>query len=125
MNLGTCDDLLDIVSTCQKELDRGGELALVQINFSAKFERFNHGGLVLKLQEGGVGSMILKGFQFFLSNRTHKVKKDGECTSSMDVASGVFQGSVLGPLLFLMFISEIPRLLQNVLVVFADDFTLL
>ena len=52
--LGTCDALLDIVCAGQLELDRGGELALVQIDFSAAFDRVNHGGLVFKLQEAGV-----------------------------------------------------------------------
>ena len=47
--LGTCDALLDIICAGQIELDRGGELALVQIDFSAAFGRVNHGGLVFKL----------------------------------------------------------------------------
>ena len=45
--LGTCDALLDIVCAGQLELDRGGELALVQIDFSAAFDRVNHGALCL------------------------------------------------------------------------------
>ena len=64
--LGTCDALLDIVYAGQLELDRGGELALVQIDFSAAFDRVNHGGLVFKLWEAGVGGLILKAFQNFL-----------------------------------------------------------
>ena len=46
-------------------LDSGGELALVQIDFSAAFDRVNHGGLLLKLREAVVGGMILKVFQDF------------------------------------------------------------
>ena len=100
--MGTCDALLDIVSTGQMELDRGGELALVQIDFSAAFDKVNHGGLVFKLQEAGVGGMILKVFQIFLSSRTERVKIgkiDGVCSSSIDVVSGITQGSILYPLL--------------------------
>ena len=63
--LGTCDALLDIVCAGQLELDRGGELALVQIDFSAAFDRVNHVGLVFKLREAGVGGLILKVFQNF------------------------------------------------------------
>ena len=51
------------------ELDRSGELALVQIDFSAAFDKVNHGGLGFKLREAGVGGMILKVFQNFLSSR--------------------------------------------------------
>ena len=50
-SLGTCDALLDIVCAGQMVLDRGGELALVQIDFSAAFDRVNHGDLVFKLRE--------------------------------------------------------------------------
>ena len=123
--LGTCDALLDIVCAGQLELDRGGELALVQIDFSAAFDRVNHGGLVFKLREAGVGGLILKVFQNFLSSRTQRVKVDGVFSSSIDVVSGVPQGSVLGPLLFLLYIGDLPRLLQNELVGYADDTTLL
>ena len=64
-SLGTCDALLDIVCAGQMELDRNGELALIQIDFSAAFDRVNHGGLVFKLQEAGVCGMILKVFKNF------------------------------------------------------------
>ena len=122
---GTCDALLDIVCAGQLELDRGGELALVQIDFSAAFDRVNHGGLVFKLREAGVGGLIFKGFQNFLSSCTQRVKVDGVFSSSIDVVSGVPQDSVLGPLLFLLYIADLPRLLQNELVGYADDSTLL
>ena len=123
--LGTCDALLDIVCAGQLELDRAGELALVQIDFSAAFDRVNHGDLVFKLREAGVSGLILKVFQNFLSSRTQRVKVDGVFSSSIDVVSGVPQGSVFGPLLFLLYIVDLPRLLQNELVGYADDSTLL
>ena len=79
-------------------------------------------GLVFKLREAGVGGMILKVFQIFLSSRTQRVKV---CSSSIDVVSGVPQSSVLGPLLFLLYIADLPGLLQIVLVGYVDDSTLL
>ena len=93
--LRTCDALLDIVCAGQLELDRGGELALIQIDFSAAFDRVNHGGLVFKLWEAGVGGLILKVFQNFLSSCTQRVKVDGVCSSSIDIVFGVPQGIVV------------------------------
>ena len=124
-SLGICDALQDNFSAGQMELDRGVELALVQIDFSAAFDRVNHRGLVFKLREAGVREMILKVFQNFLSSLTQKVMVDGVCSSSIAVISGVPQGSILGPLLFLLYIADLPGLLQNVLVGYADDSTLL
>ena len=58
-------------------------------------------------------------FQNFLSSRTQRIKVDGVFSSSIDVVFGVTQGSVLGPLLFLLYIADLPRLLQNELVGYA------
>ena len=80
---------------------------------------------MFKLREAGVGGLILKVFLNFLSSRTQRVKVDGVFSSSIDVVSGVPQGSVLGPLLFLLYIADLLRLLQNELVGYADDSTLL
>ena len=78
-----------------------------------------------KLREAGVGGLILKVFQNYLSSRTQRIKVDGVWSSSIDIVSGVTQGSVLGPLLFLLYIDDLPMLLQNELVGYADDSTLL
>ena len=78
---------------------------------------------MFKLREAGVGGLILKVFLNFLSSHTQRVKVDGVCSSSIDVVCGVPQDSVLGPLLFLLYIADLPRLLQNELVGYADDST--
>ena len=119
--LGTCDALLDIVCAGQLELDRGGELALVQIDFSAAFDRVNHGGLVFKLREAGVGGLILRVFQNFLSSRTQRVKVDGVCLVQVLMSYHVCHRVVFNePLLFKLYIDDLPRLLQNELVGYAD-----
>ena len=102
-SLGTCDALVNIFCAGQMELDRGGELALVQIDFSPAFGRINHGGLVFKLWEAGVGRMILKVFQ----NILRELRVDGVCSSSIEIVSGVPHSSVLGPLLFLLNIADL------------------
>ena len=75
-------------------LNRFGEFAFVQIDFSAAFDRINHEVLVFKLREARVGGLILKVFHNLLSSRTQRVKVDGVCSSSIDVVSGVPQSIV-------------------------------
>ena len=57
----------------------------------------------------------------FLIGRKHKVCVDGECSSWARVNSGIQQGSVLGPTLFVIFINDMPNAIKNSCVFFADD----
>ena len=64
----------------------------------------------------------LSGFQiFFLYNRTHKVLVGGQTSDSTAVLSGVLQGTVLGPLLFLCYIDDLPRSIKSKVRMYADD----
>ena len=123
--LGTCDALLTVNDICQKALDAGQEVRLVQIDFSAAFDRVNHAGITYKLQEVGIGGSVLKILQEYLSNRSQTVFVDGQPSRSVDVVSGVPQGSVLGPLMFNIYTRELSSILENIFVGYADDSTLL
>ena len=68
--MGTCDALLDFVRAGQSELDGGRELALVQLDFSAAFDRVSHRCLLFKLRDAGIGGPILAVLDDFLSERT-------------------------------------------------------
>ena len=58
--LGTCDALLTILHEPQLALDRGFEARLVQLDFSAAFDRVSHKGLLYKLRDRGVGEMLFR-----------------------------------------------------------------
>ena len=94
----------------------------MQIDFSAAFDRANHQGILYKLSSVGIGGSVLSVLTQFLSNRSQYVLADG-CL--VDVVSGVPQGSVLGPLLFLLYTSELFSILENRLIGYADDSTLM
>ena len=100
--LGTCNALLCVCHTLQSALESGQEARIVQINFSAAFDRVNHLGILYKLCSVGIGGSALSILTQLLSNRSQHVMVDGCRSKQVNVVSGVPQGSVLGPLLFLL-----------------------
>ena len=84
-------------------MDCGHEARLVGLDFSAAFDRVNHEALIFKLQKFGVGGSFLSILSEFLSGRTQKVVVDGQFSELKNVVSGVPQGSVLGPFLFIIY----------------------
>jgi len=122
--LGTTDALLHVSHLLQSSLDKGYEARLVQLDFSAAFDRVNHEGLLFKLRSVGVGGCILSIIQQFLSRRQQCISVDGYLSSFVDVVSGVPQGSVLGPLLFIIYTADLFSVVSNLLVGYADDATL-
>ena len=106
-------------------LENGHEAKIVPIDFSAAFDRVNHQGILYKLCSVGIGGSLLSILTPFLSNRSQHVMVDG-CRSKLgNVVSGVLQSSVLGPLLFLLYTSELFYILENKLTGYADDSTLI
>ena len=73
----------------------------------------------------GIGSSVLSILTQFLSDRSQHVMVDGYMSKLVNVMSGVLQGSVLGPLLFLLYISELFSILENMQIGYADDCTLI
>ena len=123
--LGTCDALLCMSHTLQNALESGQEVRIVQIDFSAAFDRANHLGVLYKLCFVGIGGSVLSMLTQFLSNRSQQVMVDGCRSKLIYVVSGVPQVSVLGPLLFLLYPSELFSILENNLISYADDSTLM
>ena len=121
---GTCDALLTISSYLQSALDCGHEARIVGLDFSAAFDRVNHIALIYKLKQLGIGGPFLNIITEFLTDRTQRVCVDGELSDVRNVISGVPQGSVLGPLLFIIYTSDMWSGLENKLIAYADDATL-
>ena len=110
--------------TLQSALELGQEARIVQIDFSAAFDRVNHQGILFKLCFVGVGGSVLPVLTQFLSGRSQYVVVDGCLSKLVNVVSGVSQGSVLGPLLFLLYIAELFSIMENKLYGYADYSTL-
>ena len=97
----------------------------MQIDFSGACDRVNHLCILYKLCSVGIGGSVLSILTQFLSNRSQQVIVDGCRRKLVNVVSGVPHGSVLGPLLFLLYTSELFSISENKLIGYTDDSTLM
>ena len=94
---------------------------MVLLDFSKAFDQVNHTKLLYKLEQHGVCGTTLMWVRAFLTGRTQSVVLEGEESDQVSVTSGVPQGSVLGPLLFLLYINDLPDGIKSQVRLFADD----
>jgi len=91
------------------------------LDFSKAFDMVSHRKLLDKLRSYGISGQTLQWLESFLCHRTMKVVVDGEHSTVKPVTSGVPQGTVLGPILFLCYINDLPECVHSQVRLFADD----
>ena len=121
--LGTSDALLLLIHEMQSALDRNCESRLVSLDFSAAFDTVNHKGLIFKIKSVGIGGQVLNILTGSFTNRQQCVV-DGSISPFTRVYSGVPQGSVLGPLLFILYTSDMWFDITNEILAYAGDTSL-
>ena len=118
------NQLLHTYHTFCEAVDSGKEVRVVFCDISKAFDRVWQKGLLHKLRGIGCSEHVLKWFTNYLSGRRQRVVLNGESSDWVEVEAGVSQGSILGPLLFLLYINDIVKCIGCSIRLFADDTSL-
>ena len=113
--------LVSTIETIARSLDNGKQIDLLVLDFAKAFDTVAHERLLLKLGNYGVSGALNSWIRVWLTQRTQQVVVEGESSDERQVKSGVPQGTVLGPLMFLLFINDIGDGINSQLRLFADD----
>ena len=118
----TTTQLIEIYHKMCKSLDDNKEVRVVFLDITKAFDKVYHRGLLHKLRECGIKGRLLGFFQDYLRGRQQRVSIGGSFSSWGILRAGVPQGSVLGPLLFLIYINDITSVIEHSNIrMFADD----
>ena len=120
----TVNQLVYLVHRIYAAFEQGKEVRMVYLDISKAFDKVWHKGLLYKLEAIGVRDPLLSWFCSYLSDRKQRVVIDGQSSDWIGTNSGVPQGSVLGPLLFLIYINDIADNVQSDCLLYADDTSL-
>ena len=113
--------LLYAMDRWTEALDKGEEVDCIYTDFMKAFDRVPHQRLIAKMKSYGISEGICKWVEMFLCNRKQKVVINDAHSEWETVTSGVPQGSVLGPVLFVIFINDLPQEVISELLLYADD----
>ena len=121
---GTETAIMKIYETVALNQRDQGQCNLICRDIEKAFDKVWHGGMKFKIHNLGLPSILVRTASSFLDDRTAKVKYKGQLSGNIIIRSGVPQGSILSPTLFVLYTADLPRAGQGGLdVLFADDVT--
>ena len=113
-------NMLCFLEEITKWIDVGSPVDIIYLDFQKAFDKVPHQRLLLKLKAHGIGDSITDWIEQWLTDRRQRVVVDGEVSNWKSVLSGVPQGSVLGPILFLIYINDLDDSITSNVLKFAD-----
>ena len=113
--------LLEFTTDILENMEHNHQTDVLIMDFAKAFDKVSHPHLMKKLEYYGIRGLTNKWISSFLSNRQQRVLIEGEKSEAVPVTSGVPQGSVLGPSLFIYYINDLATSLKSTVRLFADD----
>ena len=117
----TVTNLIEALNLWTEALSHGLPVDIVYLDFEKAFDKVPHERLLRQLHRYGIRGDILAWIRDYLRNRTQKVRVNGSCSSTAPVLSGVPQGSIIGPAMFLIFVADSSSIVKNFISLYADD----
>lgn len=117
----TVTQLLRYLDECIEEISDGSVVDVIYLDFSKAFDTVPHQRLMSKLESYGITGKVKQWVKSFLTGRSQTVKVNNDESLPAPVLSGIPQGSVLGPLLFVIYINDLPDIINSNVYLFADD----
>ena len=117
----TTYQLVHLYHLFTQAIENQKDIRIVFCDISKAFDKVWHEGLLFKLKNIGISGPLLNWFKDYLNSRKQRVVINGQSSSWNSIKAGVPQGSVLGPLLFLIYINDITSVIQSEVRLFADD----